>query len=363
MQYPYVRRDPVFWAVMMEASAAQADAVQCEMLLTSFERSLRAHAEDEGEAEGTGRMADAVVGTRHFNALLRAYARDVRLADSDIKSVDERVWMQLRRMQHEYGLVPDEYTISSVLTACEREQNPDRAVEVLQLALLLATGDEGDKKHTPQAWATASAPHLKPSMPLLRHAHTIFNQRWGWRRRPEALEIIWQLWALGGTGVGGEPTIGGNEFPWWNDGSSVAGVLRGADSDRPLGAGQSVGPRVAVLRAKGKGAATETRARADSYKRVDDGSVTDVDEVAVDKLLRKRQLARSRRDYEVADKLLKRLFDVHGVIVSDDDRVWAAAAAVVKDRPDKSGAPIASPVGNRAKRAIERLNAAKLRAL
>ena len=55
--------------------------------------------------------------------------------------------------------------------------------------------------------------------------------------------------------------------------------------------------------------------------------------MAVERLLRKRDVARSRRDWETADKLLVRLLQKEGVVVSDDDRVWAAAEAVADDRP------------------------------
>ena len=238
--------------------------------------------------------------------------------------------------------------------ACEREQNPDRAMDALQLALLLATG--GSKQGIGKSRMSGGQHLLKPSMPLLRHAHILFNKQWGWRRRPDALKILWQLWALGSADAGGEPTIGGSDFPWWDGHDYGRG---GAGNGRPLGAGQGIGPRVATVRA-----ASSARGRVprhNGYRRVDDGSVVDVDEVAVDKLLRKRDLARGRRDYAVADKLLKRLFDVHGVVVSDDDRVWAAAAAVAKDRPEKAGASTVSSTGNRATRAIERLQAARSR--
>ena len=351
MQHPHVRRDPVFWAVMMEASAEQAGVAQCEMLLESFERALRTH-DEEGEDRRAGRdsrqSATRGVGTRHFNALLRAYARGAGNSDED--SVCDLVWIQLLRMQDEYGLVPDEYTISSVLMACERDRNPDRAMEALRLALRLATGVK--RTNNGQSSTTGGAQHvMKPSMPLLWHAHTIFNYKWGWRRRPEALEIIWRLWALGSADAGGEPTVGGSEFPWWDGHSQRAGrgSRAGVGTDRPLGAGQGVGPRVATVRSNPPEKLT---AGGGGYKRVDDGSVTDVDEVAVDKLLRKRHLARRRGDYEVADKLLKRLFDVHGVVVSDDDCVWAAAAAVAKDKPEESGA---SSADTRVIRAIRRL--------
>jgi hypothetical protein len=103
------------------------------------------------------------------------------------------------------------------------------------------------------------------------------------------------------------------------------------------------------------GSAVESRTV--GYRRVDDGSVTDVDEIAVDKLLRKRHLARRRRDYEVADKILKRLFDDHGVVVSDDDGVWAAAAAVAQDKPEQSGITTDSSGASRVMRAIKRLEA------
>lgn len=356
MQHSHVRRDPVFWAVMMEASADKADATQCEMLLASFEHSLRAYDQEGSRSTRRRQKAKAGVDTRHFNALLRAYARDDCVGDRDGKSVGELVWMQLRRMQHEYELVPNEYTISSVLMACEREQNPDLALDALQLALLLATGGSRQGIGKSRMSGDGGGQHLlKPSMPLLRHAHMLFNKQWGWRRRPEALKIIWRLWALGSADEGGEPMIGGSDFPWWDghDGRGDAG------NGRPLGAGRGIGPRVATVRA-----ASSARGRVvrdNGYRRVDDGSVVDVDEVAVDKLLRKRDLARGRRDYAVADKILKRLFDVHGVIVSDDDRVWAAAAAVASDRPEKAGGSAVSSARNRATRAVERLQAARSR--
>eukprot|EP01043_Picozoa_sp_COSAG02_P009243 COSAG02_NODE_311_length_24966_cov_1089.426187_13_plen_367_part_00 len=365
MQHSHVRRDPVFWAVMMEASADQGGAAQCEMLLESFERFLRTH-DDEGAGRSSRQQRTKQgVGTRHFNALLRAYARDVSVGNSDGRLVTDIMWMQLRRMQDDYGLVPDEYTISSVLMACERERNPDRALEALQLALLLATGGKGQGKSKRQTSTAGGAQHLMtPSMPLLRHAHTIFNHKWGWRRRPDALEIIWRLWALGSADAGGEPTIGGSEFPWWDGHGQRAGAGgSGGGGDRPLGAGQGIGPRVATVRSnRPERSGSVVQSRTVGYKRVDDGSVTDVDEVAVDKLLHKRHLARRRRDYEVADKLLKRLFDDHGVVVSDDDGVWAAAAAVAQDKPAQSGATTGSSGESRAMRAIKRLEAARSRA-
>lgn len=356
MQHPHVRRDPVFWAVMMEASAEKAGVAQCEMLLESFERALGNHDEEDNDGRtrhNSRHSAAHGVGTRHFNALLRAYARGVGTNGDD--SVCDLVWMQLLRMQDEYGLDPDEYTISSMLVASERDRNPDRAMEALELALRLATGGKRHGTNNGQSLTAGGAQHvMKPSMPLLRQAHAIFNHRWGWRRRPEALEIIWRLWALGSAEAGGEPSIGGSEFPWWDGYSQRArGPSRaGVGIDRPLGAGQGIGPRVATVRSN---APEKLTVGAGGYKRVDDGSVTDVDEVAVDKLLRKRHLARRRGDYEVADKLLKRLFDVYGVVVSDDDCVWAAAAAVAKDKPEASGASTVSSIDTRAIRAIRRL--------
>ena len=440
MRHSHVRRDPVFWAVMMEASAEKADAQQCELLLASFERILQEQEEQQeqhgsGRRRGSAKDKDGGIGRRHFNALLRAHARGGYGGGTDAQTSDAAaaaaaaedvsgVWQQLRRMRHDYGLEPDEYTISNLLTACERHRDPDHAIEALQLALLLATQakDEaaaGSSSSGVAALAGRRGGHgavLRPSMPLLRHAHRIFNHNWGWRRRPDALNILWQLWALGSAEGGGEPTLGGSEFPWWDDASSSGGGGGGGGGGgrqtanavasagggggggrsgkgsskrgvgRPLGAGQGVGARVATVRASqpagGGGGAGARTTRASSrggggggggggsssyddscYKRVDDGSV-EVDEVAVEKLLRKRQLARGRRDYEVADKLLKRLFDSYGVVLSDDDRVWAAAAAVAQDQPHRSGAGAATAataaagrVGgkSRAARAIERL--------
>lgn len=360
MEHSQVRRDPVFWAVMMEASAEQGAAAQCEMLLESFERFLRTHHDEEDAGRGSRRQRTKQgVGTRHFNALLRAYARDVSVGDSDGRLVTDLAWTQLRRMQDDYGLIPDEYTISSVLMACERERNPDRALEALRLGLRLATRGKGhDESNRQMSTAGGSQQLMTPSMPLLRHAHTIFNHKWGWRCRPEALEIIWRLWALGSADTGGEPTIGGSEFPWWDGHGQRAGGAAGAGGgDRPLGAGQGIGPRVATVRSNRQRSGSAVESRTVGYRRVDDGSVTDVDEIAVDKLLRKRHLARRRRDYEVADKILKRLFDDHGVVVSDDDGVWAAAAAVAQDKPEQSGITTDSSGASRVMRAIKRLEA------
>ena len=110
-----------------------------------------------------------------------------------------------------------------------------------------------------------------------------------------------------------------------------------------------MGARVATVRAE-RGSSGEESAEIPKnrreYRRADDGSV-EVDAVAVQRLLKKRRLARQRHDYEVADRLLRRLFEA-GVVVDDEERVWAAVKAVEADRPrrperQRNRAPAASP--------------------
>ena len=280
MGHEHVERDPVLFTVMMEACADKAEAEQCRTMMVMLQQ------------------RGIEVTTRHYNALLRAYAR---------KGGDwarEGVWQQLHEMR-DAGCLPDEYTISILLTASTSAKDARRAIESVKLAVKLAK--EG---------------HVRPTTTLLRHAHRTFNQRWGWPKRPQALPLLWELWACGTPDDSAEPALGGSEFPWW------------PAEDRPAGAEDGVGARVATVRAErdssGEESAEIPKNRRE-YRRADDGSV-EVDAVAVQRLLKKRRLARQRHDYEVADRLLRRLFEA-GVVVDDEERVWAAVKAVEADRP------------------------------
>lgn len=243
LKHPHVKQDGIFWAVLMEEHAERGAAAEAEMLMDSL------HA---AAAEGGQELGGLTVGTRHFNALLRAFARTGGEWASD------KVWPVLHTMRNDLGIDPDEYTISILLTACDSAENSDKAMEVLQMALLLAGGRVKNR-------VSGQKGQLRPTMTLLRHAHRVFNRRWGWRRRPEALAILWKLWALGASDQGGEPVVGGGEFPWWDS-------VDESDPRRPNTAGPGVGARVATVRAAQKNRGTDASTGTKSgYKRVDDG--------------------------------------------------------------------------------------------
>jgi hypothetical protein len=208
-----VRRDEVFYSSLLEACADAAEPETAQMIMNMMQKAKHTHSEP------------VAVTTRHFNALIRAYAR----AGGTWASTG--AWDQLHTMTTELTppLVPDEYTVSALLAACESVQDPDRALHVLRFALQhsrpLAVGKSNDD----------SRRGVRATPALLRHAHRLFNCRWAWRRRPQAMELMWSIWdsksqrsrLLQRTRTRHSSKV----FPWWH-------------GDHPVGAEEHVGRRV-----------------------------------------------------------------------------------------------------------------------